>query len=129
MSVPNQKTIYIQRTSNNVRKDYLKVSNTNLFSAMYNLKPNAFKLWIYFLDNADGYRLDLYPVDFINKANVARSTYDMAFKQLQEKGYLIQSEVKDNLYIFKEQSDLVEKPDLISSIDKEQFNDIKKKYF
>ena len=33
-------------------------------TAMYNLKPSTFKLWIYFVDNANGYALDLYPVDF-----------------------------------------------------------------
>lgn len=44
MSVPNQKKIIIERSSENVRKDFLKVSNENLNLAMYNLSPNTFKL-------------------------------------------------------------------------------------
>ena len=68
MSVPNQKKIYIERVSENVRKDFFKVSNSNLQIAMYNLKGNAFKLWVYFTDNMNGYSMDLYPVDFCTKA-------------------------------------------------------------
>ena len=64
MSVPNQKKIIIERSSENCRKDYLKVSNTNLNLAMYNLTSNAFILWIYFTDNANGYPLDLYLLSF-----------------------------------------------------------------
>ena len=55
---------------------------------MYNLKGNAFKLWIYFVDNAEGYTMDLYPVDFCTKANVSVSTYRRAFEDLLDKGYL-----------------------------------------
>lgn len=44
MSVPNQKKIIIERSSENCRKDFLKVSNTNLHLAMYNLSSNAFIL-------------------------------------------------------------------------------------
>lgn len=44
MSVPNQKKIIIERSSENCRKDFLKVSNNNLHLAMYNLSSNAFIL-------------------------------------------------------------------------------------
>ena len=93
MSVPNQKKIIIERSSENVRKDYLKVSNESLHIAMYNLTPSTFLLWIYFTDNSKGYQLDLYPVDFLNLTNLSRSTYDRAFKELEEKGYLIKSKI------------------------------------
>lgn len=131
MSVPNQRKIYIERTSENVRKDYLKVSNNSLETAMYNLKGNAFKLWIYFTDNMNGYSMDLYPVDFCTKANVSDSTYRRSFKQLQEKGYLTQSEVNTNLYWFKEESssESIEKPDTVNSIDPDNFEEVKRKYF
>ena len=89
MSVPNQKKIFIQRVSEKAAKDYLKVSNNSLEVAMYNLKGNAFKLWIYFADNKNGYAMDLYPVDFCTKAKVSDSTYRRAFEELENKGYLI----------------------------------------
>jgi len=96
---------------------------------MYNLKANAFKLWIYFVDNKNEYKLELYPVDFTNKANVARSTYYDAFKELEEKGYLIRSKKQRNLYLFKEKSKNTDNFDLINSVNKESFSKIKQDYF
>lgn len=49
---------------------------------MYNLKGNAFKLWIYFADNKNGYIMDLYPVDFCTKTNTSDSTFRRAFEEL-----------------------------------------------
>ena len=60
---------------------------------MYNLKPSSFMLWVYLADNANGYSLDLYPVDFCTKTTLSKSTYDRSFNELLEKGYLIKSEV------------------------------------
>jgi len=132
MSVPNQKKILIERSSESVRKNFFKVSNESLQEAMYNLDANAFKLWIYFADNANGYSMDLYPCDFITTANVSDDTYRRAFKKLEKKGYLIASTKVKNLYIFKEISDSAEKPvkaDVINSVDKVTLEEIKKTYF
>ena len=131
MSVPNQKKILIERTSDKVMKDFLKVSNKNLQTAMYNLKGNAFKLWIYFTDNMNGYAMDLYPVDFCTKTGVSDSTYRRAFDELEKLGYLVKSPKKDNLYWFKEESKSkdIKKPDTVNSIDTENFEEIKRKYF
>ena len=131
MSVPNQKKIIIERSSENCRKDFLKVSNTNLHLAMYNLSSNAFILWLYFTDNANGYPLDLYPVDFSNITQLSRSTYDRAFKELEEMGYLIKSSKQKNLYLFREesQSNKIIKIDEVLSLEKEALEDIKNKYF
>ena len=129
MSVPNQKTIFIVRSSENVRKDFLKVSNMNLESAMFNLKGNAFKLWCYFADNANGYQLDLYPVKFCSMADVSRSTYDRAFDELEEKGYLMKSKVMKNMYLFNEVSSIAKKPDVVKSVEEKDIDSIKKKYF
>lgn len=131
MSVPNQKKIIIERSSENCRKDFLKVSNTNLHLAMYNLSSNAFILWLYFTDNANGYPLDLYPVDFTNITQLSRSTYDRAFKELEEMGYLIKSSKQKNLYLFREesQSNKIIKIDEVLSLEKEALEDIKNKYF
>lgn len=132
MSVPNQKKIIIERHSDKARVDYLKISNESLNLAMYNLKPSAFMLWIYFTDNSNGYKLDLYPVDFINKTGLSRSTYDRAFEELEEKGYLIKSKSQNNLYLFSEISDFVDIPkkgDEVISLEKDSLEEIKRKYF
>ena len=98
---------------------------------MYNLKGNAFKLWIYFVDNKNGYAMDLYPVDFCTKVKVADSTYRRAFEELEDKGYLIKSSKQQNLYLFKEvsTSNKIEKPDEVNSIDTDNFAEIKRNYF
>lgn len=131
MSVPNQKKIIIERKSVKDTSDYFKVSNTNLYLAMYNLKPNAFKLWVYFADNKNGYKLDLYPIDFLNKSGSSRSTYDRAFTELEEMGYLIKSEKQKNLYLFKEvsESNKIQDIDEVWTLDIEKLEDIKEEYF
>ena len=131
MSVPNQKKIIIERSSDLVKKDYLKVSNENLNLAMYDLKPSAFMLWIYFCDNQNGYHLDLYPVDFTNKTGLSRSTYDRAFEELENKGYLKKSKNKKNLYLFNEVSELsnISGEDNVVVLEKASLEDIKRKYF
>lgn len=129
MSVPNQKKIYIERTSEKARADFFKISNANLASAMYNLKPSAFKLWIYFADNANGYAMDLYPVDFCTKTQLSKSTYDRAFEELEEKGYLIKSPKMKNLYMFKEVSEIAKQPDVVNSLDTDNFEEIKAQFF
>lgn len=129
MSVPNQRKIYIKRDSDTARLNFFKVSNQNLFSAMHNLKSSTFKLWVYFADNSNGYSMDLYPVDFCKKANVSESTYKRAFQELIDKGYLKQSEKSNNMFLFKELSDIAESPDIIQSVNEEDFNTIINEYF
>ena len=128
MSVPNQKRIYIERASDTVKKDFLKVSNQSLNLAMYNLKPSTFMLWIYFTDNANGYSLDLYPVDFCNKSGLSDSTYRRAFTELEEKGYLLKHRTMKNTYMFRQISDYAYVPDEINSINEKDFESMKNEF-
>lgn len=129
MSVPNQRKVFIERSSEKARADFFKVSNDSLSSAMYNLKPSAFKLWIYFADNANGYALDLYPIDFCTKTQLSKSTYDRAFDELEEKGYLVKSSKQKNLYLFKEISDKAMQPDVVNSLNTDNFEEVKAAFF
>lgn len=129
MSVPNQKKIFIKRDSDNARVDYLKVSNDNLKTAMYSLNPSAFMLWIYFVDNSNGYNMELYPVDFMSITGLSDSTYRRAFKELEEKGYLIKSTKKKNYYLFKEKSEIAEQRDEIETLDLDSFNNVIDEFF
>lgn len=127
MAVPNQKTIIIERTSDKVRSDYFKVSNSNLRIAMYNLRPSTFMLWVYFADNENGRQKELYPVDFMSKTGVSRSTYDRAFIELEEKGYLMKIKDRKNLYLFCEesQSDELALNDVVRTISTEEIQKLK----
>lgn len=131
MSVPNQKKIFIERSTDTIRNDFLKVSNENLKLAMMNLKPTTFLLWIYFTDNKDGYQLDLYPENFTELTGLSRSTYRRAFEELEEKGYLIKSKNKKNWYLFNERSEKLfpNKKDEIISLEKQNLEEIKKLHF
>ena len=99
MAAPNQRIIYIQRVSADVRKDYFKIGHTQLNKAAMDLSGNTFKLYIYLADNKDNYRLELSSKDFIQWSGTSDSTYDRAFKELKEKGYLIKAPEKKNVYL------------------------------
>lgn len=122
MAAPNQRIIYIQRVSADVRKDYFKIGNTQLNKAAMDLSGNAFKLYIYLADNQDSYKLELSSKHFIMWSGTSDSTYDRAFKELKEKGYLIKAPDKKNIYLFVEESrnyDKRHKEDKIILSDKE----------
>ena len=104
MAVPNQRIIYIERSSADVRKDYFKIGHTQLTKVASDLGGNAFKLYIYLADNKDNYKLELSSKHFIEWSGTSDSTYDRAFKELKEKQYLIQAPDQKNVYLFVEES-------------------------
>lgn len=65
MAVPNQRIIYIERSSADVRKEFFKIGHNQLTKAAMDLGGNAFKLYIYLADNKDNYRLELSSKHFI----------------------------------------------------------------
>ena len=127
MAAPNQRIIYILRVSADVRKDYFKIGHTQLNKAAMDLSGNTFKLYIYLADNKDNYRLELSSKDFIQWSGTSDSTYDRAFKELKEKGYLIKAPEKKNVYLFVEESvnyDERHKEDKIILSDEEEIKEI-----
>ena len=127
MAVPNQRIIYIQRISADVRKDFFKLGHQQLNQAVGDLSGNAFKLYIYLADNKDNYKLELSSKHFIEWSGTSNSTYDRAFKELKEKGYLLQAPNKKNVYLFTEQSKSFEERhsnDKILLSDKETIKEI-----
>lgn len=104
MAVPNQRIIYIKRNSENAKKNFFKIGHEALNKASMDLNGNTFKLYIYLANNSNGYRLELSSKHFIQWSGTSDSTYDRAFKELKEKGYLIQAPNKKNVYVFAEES-------------------------
>lgn len=89
MAAPNQRIIYIQRVSDDVKKEFFKIGHTQLNKAAMDLNGNTFKLYVYLADNKNNYKLELSSKHFIEWSGTSDSTYDRAFKELKEKGYLI----------------------------------------
>lgn len=104
MAAPNQRIIYIKRISADARKDYFKIGHTQLNKAAMDLSGNTFKLYIYLADNQDNYKLELSSKHFMQWSGISDSTYDRAFNELKEKGYLIKAPKKKNVYLFVEES-------------------------
>lgn len=65
MSYPNQRIIYIKRTSLDAKKEFFKIGHKQLNKAVGDLSPNTFKLYIYLSDNQDNYKFDLSSKHFI----------------------------------------------------------------
>lgn len=122
MAYPNQRIIYIQRASADVRKDFFKIGHKQLNKCVNDLSGNAFKFYIYLANNKDNFKLELSSSDFIQWSGTSDSTYDRAFKELKEKQYLIQAPGKKNVYLFVEESQNYEerhKEDIIKLTDEE----------
>ena len=129
MGVPNQRIIYINRQMD-MQSDYLKLKNESLRKAMRDLDGKGFKLWMYLVDNAQGYKKEMYVVDFVEKSGVSESSYRRAWKDLQDKGYIIQSEKCDSVYMFVEQSGTYNertKEDIVKTVS--DMEDIIKEFF
>ena len=70
--------------------------------AAADLSYGAFKLYIYFAKNQDGYCFALSSKDVAERWSMCRSAYDRAVHELIDKGYLVQDDVTSNYYSFNE---------------------------
>lgn len=100
-TVPNQRVVETMKAECNGRckENYFTECNLNsLRKALKELSPNAFKLYMYFAKNQDGYTFALSRADVMNATNISASTYTRAINEMMEKGYLVQS--KGRFYEF-----------------------------
>ena len=91
--IPNQKIVKINRekvdkVAANGRK-YLIAYQDNLLDAIGNLTHTAFKVYLFFLFNKDGFTFAYSPEYIRKQTNICKETARKAFKELQEKGYII----------------------------------------
>lgn len=104
-TVANQKTIAISKEAcdNKCKENhYSKINLKALQDAIIDLDGNAFKLWVYFAKNQDGYTFALSPIDAIKWGIGSKKTYDRAVKKLIQEKYLV--ETSKNHYTFYEVS-------------------------
>lgn len=100
-TVPNQKTITVQKEKCDKQNLYATYNLEAFQNAMIDLKGETFKLWCYLGKNQNGYEFALSKVDALNWGVGSKSSYDRAVKELIEKGYLV--ETSPNHFDFYEQ--------------------------
>lgn len=96
---PNQRVVTIFKE--NCDKDFLQIKNEDWQAAASNIRTySAFKLYLYFAGNKNGYSIALSPAAVENAIGISENTYRAAFKELVELGYLHQMEGRKNYYTF-----------------------------
>lgn len=95
-SNPNQRTITTKKEPCNKDNIYTSINLEALKKAMNILKPTTFEMWLYLGKNQNNYTFALSKVDCLSWCNFSASTYQSAFKELIETGYLVQSKSGSN---------------------------------
>ena len=98
--VPNQKEIKVNKEPCNKYNLYAAINLQAMEKAARELDAAAFKLWIYFAKNQNGYEFALSSKDVADTFGMKRDQYNGAVKKLIDKGYLAQ--VDGNKYTFNE---------------------------
>lgn len=100
---PEQRSLTIKgKEACDLDNKYCKINNDAMSAAMRDLKPNTFKLWLYFAKNQNKYTFWLSAVDVHNFTGMSRSTYHRAFDELVDKFYLIRDPEDTRHYDFYE---------------------------
>ena len=83
-----QKVVKTQKEKCNKENLYATINLAAMDKAAQDLKPNSFKLWIYFSKNQDGYEFALSSKAVERDFGIKKDAYDGAIKELLDKGYL-----------------------------------------
>lgn len=97
---PNQKAIKVSKEKCDTNNLYAAINLDAMENAARALKAGAFKLWIYFAKNQNGYEFALSNKAVEENFGIKKDQYDTAIKELIEKGYLI--ETSSNHFTFEE---------------------------
>lgn len=96
MSVPNQKTIRIEKDK--YQSKFLQIGDEQWKKAFQSMKPTVFGLYLYLASNKDGYLLELSAAAVEREIGIKKTAYHTALKDLEEKGYL--KKEQGNTYAF-----------------------------
>lgn len=104
-TVPNQRVLTIHKEPTDKDHKYSLNNLAALDEAAFNLQKKAsFKLYMYLAKNQDKYNFALSSSHFMAWAGVAKTAYDSAFEELEEKGYLVPKEPGSTVYTFYDKS-------------------------
>lgn len=90
--VGNQHAIKINKTENSGL--YANINIESLNNAAQNLSAGAFKLWMYFMKNRNGYEFALSSNDAETSFGIKQRQYSNAMAELKEKKYLVCGYIK-----------------------------------
>lgn len=101
---PNQKIMYIQKSSNksdSIETNYYSKININsMYLASKHMTLNEFRVYMYMVTNQYGYKVFLSPSDISNKMGEHPREIQKSINKLIEKQYIIK--YSKNKYIFRE---------------------------
>lgn len=98
-TVPNQKVVKVEKQETK-GKIFSQIEMDALEAAGRDLDAGAFKLWVYFAKNQNGYEFALSSKHVEENFGIKIKQYNNAVKTLEEKGYLVNT--KGNNYMFYE---------------------------
>lgn len=99
-TVPNQKVIVVAKAVTDEKNKYARINLQAMDNAAQDLGAGAFKLWIYFAKNQNGYEFALSRQAVENNFGIKKKQYDNAIEELITKKYLVVT--KSNYYTFYE---------------------------
>ena len=102
---PNQKLVVTKKAQSDAEHTYGIFNIEAAFTAAQVLSDRAFKLYVRMNLHQDGFAYALSPVELKNSIGMSDTRYRQAVKELIEKGYLVQSSERKNLYTFCESLD------------------------
>lgn len=98
---PNQKAFRVIKSREAENKTDVRISELfkkDIFMACRDLKDTTFKLYMYFISNQDNFIGGLSMKNVINQIGISESSYRRSIKELEEKGYLIYSQIQASDY-------------------------------
>ena len=101
IGVPNQRTVSVHKEECSKKNKYTANNLAALDEAARMLQSKGgFKLYMYMAKNQDKYNFELSSSDFMQWSGLGYSAYTTAFKELEDKKYLILKEGTDTVYTF-----------------------------
>lgn len=100
----NQRCIRVAKGQSDRSNPYAIFNRAALQGAL-KLPPNTFKLWSYLNANGDGYIFALSSQEFMKFSGMSQNTYNAAWKELINRGYILPvDDIGNGLrgYIFSE---------------------------
>ena len=102
-TVPNQKVVEVNKEVCNKQNLYATINLDAMGQAAQALDAGAFKLWIYFAKNQNGFEFALSSKEVENNFGMKIKQYNNAIDTLIDKGYLVR-QGDSNKYRFNEKA-------------------------
>lgn len=101
-TVSNQKVVEVNKCKCDSKNLYSCINLKAMENAAQVLTAPAFKMWVYFASNQDGYTFALSSKEIEERWGMKRKQYSNAVNELIENNYLVPISEKTNKYTFME---------------------------